>query len=279
MKPGQGSQTAIWVCAARAMAHGRTPVAKFSDPTAYQLLPDDMRVRVDAARAGEPGPESELMARAMLAKRTTMMIARTVEIDDAIRAAPHPQLVILGAGLDGRAWRMTELANTIVFEVDHPDTQRTKQERAGALTQAAREVRFVPVDFTRDSLDAALARAGHDPKVPTTWIWEGVVMYLTRDAIEATLAVIDQRSAPASRLVIAYLQGTVTAPAVSEIVRRAGEPFRTAIQPDEMRALLANYHFRVTRDENASAIARALSDALAEDAQGIDHLRIVTADR
>jgi O-methyltransferase involved in polyketide biosynthesis len=39
-----------------------------------------------------------------------MMVARTVAIDGAIRTAVSSQVVILGAGLDGRAWRMPELA-------------------------------------------------------------------------------------------------------------------------------------------------------------------------
>ena len=30
-----------------------------------------------------------------------------------------------------------------------------------------------------------LAAAGHDPTRPTTWIWEGVVMYLTKAEVEA----------------------------------------------------------------------------------------------
>ena len=49
------------------------------------------------------------------------------------------------------------------------------------------------------------AAAGHDPARATTWIWEGVVMYLTRADIEATLAVVARRSAPGSRLVVLYL--------------------------------------------------------------------------
>ena len=96
-----------------------------------------------------------------------------------MRDAGAPQVVILGAGLDGRAWRMPELRDVTVFEVDHPDSQREKAARAAALLRVAREVRFVPVDFTRDRLDEPLAAAGHDPARPTTWIWEGVVMYLT----------------------------------------------------------------------------------------------------
>src|SRR5207245_167359 len=135
--------------------------------------------------------------------RAQMMAVRTVAIDEEVRAAAAPQVVILGAGFDGRAWRMPELAGTVVFEVDHPDTQRDKVARAAALPRLAREIRFVPVDFTRESLEEKLAAAGHDPARPTTWLWEGVVMYLTRPEIQATLAVVARRSTPGSRLVIA----------------------------------------------------------------------------
>src|SRR4051812_11317299 len=126
MKPGEGSQTAVWVCMARAYAHGRT-IEKFSDPTALALLPDAAREKIEGLRAGTP--LADPMEAMMLEGRTSMMIARTVEIDDAIRAAAHPQVVILGAGLDGRAWRMPELRDVRVFEVDHPDTQREKRAR------------------------------------------------------------------------------------------------------------------------------------------------------
>ena len=50
------------------------------------------------------------------------------------------------------------------------------RSRVASLKQAARDVRFVPVDFTRDRLDDALADAGHGKERQTTWIWEGVVM-------------------------------------------------------------------------------------------------------
>ena len=70
-----------------------------------------------------------------------------------MRETDARQVVILGAGLDGRAWRMPELRAAVVFEVDHPDTQREKVARAAALVRVAREVRYVPVDFTRDRLD------------------------------------------------------------------------------------------------------------------------------
>lgn len=169
MKPGTESQTAVMVAAARAAAHDRTDVGAFADPTALALLPADVRHRVEQYRANVPpdGMRARLQ-RHLLEGRAKLMIPRTVAIDAEIRAAASPQLVLLGAGLDGRAWRMPELADTIVFEVDHPDSQRRKRERAAALAPTAREIRFVPVDFTRDRLDEALAAAGHDPARATT---------------------------------------------------------------------------------------------------------------
>ena len=108
-----------------------------------------------------------------------VMVPRTLAIDEAVTAKLSSQLVILGAGLDGRAWRLKELADVDVFEVDHPASQADKQSRLGRLEPTARSVRFVPVDLSRDSLGDALTAAGHDRTIGTTWICEGVVSYLT----------------------------------------------------------------------------------------------------
>ncbi len=197
MRAGRASQTAVLVCTGRAIAdHGG---GSFRDPTAMALLPAPTRAALQRFFDGQPpiGWRERLMRRSLV-RRGPPMEARTAAIDEAVGEAHTPQLVILGAGLDGRAWRMSELRDTVVFEVDHPDTQRDKRARVTSLTQTAREVRFVPVDFTRDRLDDALAHAGHDPQRPTTFIWEGVVMYLTPAEIEATLDVVARRSTPGS---------------------------------------------------------------------------------
>src|SRR4051812_44328437 len=115
MEPGRPSRTAVMVCSWRALAQGRTYTPLFDDPTALRLLPESERLLVEAQRrAGAPRTFREKFAEV----RAQMMVARTVEIDQAIRAAVTPQLVVLGAGLDGRAWRMSELAPARVFEVD-----------------------------------------------------------------------------------------------------------------------------------------------------------------
>ncbi|MFO0595054.1 MAG: class I SAM-dependent methyltransferase [Myxococcaceae bacterium] len=275
MKPGTESQTAVMVAAARAAAHGRTSVGRFADPTVLTLLPHDARQRVEQLRSGAtPHGLRERLGRKMLEGRVKMMVPRTVAIDDAIRAAAAPQVVILGAGLDGRAWRMPELADATVFEVDHPDSQRRKQERAATLTPTARELRFVPVDFTRDRLDTALAAAGHDATRPTTWVWEGVVMYLERADIEATLRVLRERSAPGSHLVILYTSPSLVRKFAGLVLGLLGEPFRSAFTARQMRGLLHGFGFEVAHDDDLATLAQRLAS---EPSSLFKDVRLVTA--
>lgn len=185
------------------------------------------------------------------------VVGRTNAIDEVVRTHPAPQLVILGAGLDARAHRMTELSETTVFEVDHPSTQAYKRPRAERLPVLARAVRYVAVDFERDDLGERLEATGHDASEPTTWIWEGVTMYLTRDAAVATLATIAARSANGSTLVLTYATpelsvGSRVVRAARPLVRPAfgllGEPLRFLVTPEDMAALVRAHGFEVERD-------------------------------
>lgn len=280
MKQGRSSKTAEYVCMGRALAHGRLAPERFDDPTALALLPDEVQRQVQRERAGsEPRSLRERLAREYHRTQAMMMVPRTVAIDDAIRAAASPQLVILGAGLDGRAWRMPELRNVSVFEVDHPDSQREKRERAKRLAPVSCDIRFVPVDFERDALAGALAAAGHDETRPTTWVWEGVVMYLSRNDIEATLAVVERRSAPGSRLVVVYHVPALILKAVGLLLRRLGEPLRSAMKPQQMRALLLKYGFSVLADHDLPSIGLTLSPEIGRAAERVRHMHLVTAER
>jgi methyltransferase (TIGR00027 family) len=280
MKPGQASQTAVLVCVARAIAHEAGLAQGFDDPTAITLLPEKSRELVEAHRRGPPRSLRGRFRYEFMVARAAMMAVRTVVVDDAVRAVRSPQVVILGAGLDGRVWRMPELHDAVVFEVDHPDTQREKRARIGSLQPKAREVKFVPVDFTRDDLAERLEAAGHDPSQPTTWIWEGVVMYLTLAEVEATLRVVAARSAPESRLVIVYIApGNWLVPLVALVVRRLGEPFRSRLRADEMKTLLSRYGFEAVSDENLPEAAKRVAPAAVKSSRRVSHLRTVIADK
>ena len=268
--PDEASRTAILVCEGRAVAQGRLAVGRFDDPTAMRLLREDERGPVLLARSGTaPKAWRDRIDFEMLRANAEVMVPRTVAIDDAVSERPAAHLVILGAGLDGRAWRMPGLATVDVFEVDHPASQRDKRDRVGELQPLARSLRFVPVDFTGDDLDGALAAAGHDTSAATTWVWEGVVPYLTPAEVQATARVVSRRSAPGSRLVINY-----QAPAVSAKIGRrlaglltalagradplAREPQQSAWTPAAMRDLLSGHGFAVVRDDDLLSVAEGL---------------------
>jgi len=278
MKAGHESKTAVHVCMGRALADGDPTLPGFSDATAFVLLPDEAQRRVESVRS-ESNPRGLRRAseHGYLLHQSKITAVRTQVIDDAVREASAAQLVILGAGLDGRAWRMPELADVVVFEVDHPDSQREKRKRVESLGQSAREVRFVPLDFAQGDLERALSAAGHDPSRPTTWLWEGVVMYLTRPAIEATLSVIARRSALGSSLTVLYHSPALILHLVGSIVRWLGEPLRSSFSPEALRALLGGYGFQVVRDRSVAEVGRVLSPELAAATKVAAHLRIVTA--
>lgn len=280
MEKGRSSKTAELVCMGRAMAHGVLAPGRFADPTALVLLPDGAAREVRNEREGRAAQGLKARVRQQyLRTQAMMMAARTVAIDDAVRAAGSAQVVILGAGLDGRAWRMPELRDVSVFEVDHPDSQRDKRERVQKLDAVSLDIRFVPVDFEHDALGQALAHAGHDETRTTTWIWEGVVMYLTLRDIEATLAVIQRRSVPGSRLVIVYHVPALVLKVVGLLLKRLGEPLRSAFRPEQMRALLEKYGFRVSADQDLSSVGFSLSPEIGKAAGRVRHMHVVTAER
>jgi methyltransferase (TIGR00027 family) len=250
VKADRPSRTAHFVALGRAVADaGLSHVPDFHDPTAPIFLSEkgerNLAKTVHAAREGKRGIGLE-MARVM----ADMMALRTAAIDTAVRdaiAGGATQLVILGAGYDGRAWRMPELAGVKVFEVDHPATQSDKRTHLAELPPATGTVSFVSMNFELESLDTVLDRAEHNRSSPTCWIWEGVVMYLTRDVMRATLAGIAGRSAPGSTLIVNY--HTVHRQLFARLMfRLIGEPQISAWTQEEMAADLRSVGFVVHED-------------------------------
>ncbi len=188
---------------------------------------------------------------------------RTVIFDRAITSSlPLAQLVILGAGLDSRAWRLNGLEQTIVFEVDHPSTQAWKRERAAAFPHRAKDVRFVATDFQQNTLAPLLQSAGYDPAKPAFWLWEGVTMYLSGDAVSANLATFASLSAPGSRLALTYLRKDGARVPRSVFLALLGEPVRSAYSPEEMADLARRHGWRRTSDSGIEDWIREMTPGL-----------------
>jgi methyltransferase (TIGR00027 family) len=270
VETGRASRTAVIVCQGRAAADGRLAPQRFRDPVAGTLLyPDELWV-VDRVRAGNPPSGwSARSAYELVRSSAEVVVPRSVAIDDAIRERRNPQLVIVGAGLDTRAWRMDELAAVDVFEMDHPATQQDKRARIGDREPTSRWVRFVPIDFTRDRIDEALGAAGHQTVLPTTWVWEGVVPYLSRAAATATVQHIGMLSAPGSRLVVNYQApapiaelGRLAVHVVTLLARQrspwSDEPRRSTWSAAAMAKLVSLGGFTVGRDDDLLSLAQQL---------------------
>ena len=250
MKADRPSRTANFVALGRALADaGLSHVPDFHDPTARVFLND--RGKRSLAKVEGVAQQGKGSVRLESARVMADLIAlRTATIDGAVRdalAAGARQLVILGAGYDGRAWRIAELAGVKVFEVDHPATQADKRARATELPPPKGILSFVSIDFEHESLDTVLGPAGHDASLPTCWIWEGVVMYLTREAMLSTLAGIAGRSARGSTLIVNY--HTAHRRWLARLIfRLIGEPQISAWTPEEMAADLRSVGFIVRED-------------------------------
>jgi methyltransferase (TIGR00027 family) len=97
------------------------------------------------------------------------------------------QLVILGAGFDTRAFRLPKGTRVRAFEVDVPKTQAIKREGLAKAGIDSTGVTFVAADFEQEDWLKRLIDAGFDPDQPALFLWEGVTMYLDREAVETTL--------------------------------------------------------------------------------------------
>ena len=149
----------------------------------------------------------------------------------ALGAAPGAQVVLLGAGLDSRAWRCTPPAgaplSAAVFEVDRADVlvsrstprlllpRRISRARAQAAKAAvftampggtppltlAKRYAAVAADLCSEDWAASLRAAGHAPDIPTVWLLEGLLYYMPEAAVAALLRGCAAASAPGSALV------------------------------------------------------------------------------
>ena len=245
---------------------------------AHLLVDSEPRIFADSLAALLLGDEAETYLRyhrehgdhPLLAGTRAQATCRSRFTEDQLALAAArgtAQYVILGAGLDSFACR-SELAGRLrVFEVDHPATQQRKR----ALLAAARlaeppTLTWVPVDFEKDELIASLTAAGLDPAAPAFVSWLGVTMYLTAEAIGATLASLS-RLAPGSELVTDYMltadlrdaDGASYADLVMPDSERRGEPWLSFFTPEQMTGLLTSHGFTGVRDvRQRDAVSAAL---------------------
>jgi methyltransferase (TIGR00027 family) len=181
------ASTAHWTAAVRGREHTR-PDRLIDDPWA-------------AALAGQEGAE-------WIAQRsegsTVPIVLRTRYFDDFLARITQQdgirQVVLLAAGLDTRAFRLTWPAGTRLFELDQPAVLEHKEQvmrNAGAEPACERKV--IEMDLT-SSWEAALLDADFDPLQPSGWLLEGFLFYLPSESVTRILDQVTSLAAPGSWL-------------------------------------------------------------------------------
>ena len=250
----KSSQTADYTCFSRGCAtREHDPRFRGPDTMAELLFPPKARLMLNIAplrkfimrRMFPPGMHEYVFA------RTKVMDAAFVEALEARFA----QIVLLGAGFDTRALRFAgRNRGTKIFELDAPTTQRSKIDilRKKKITLPAGLI-FAPIDFDREEITDVLARAGFQTGQRSLFLWEGVTMYLTLQAVDKTLDFVHRSSAPGSRVAFDYIYASVLRQENRyygeqrgfEMVARVGEGWTFGLEEDEIGPFLAKRGFEL----------------------------------
>jgi methyltransferase (TIGR00027 family) len=267
MDEGRASRTAIATAYFRAHHYEHANPKIFEDSLAGVLLRVQEReglekfflerlATLNPGLAGSCADRATLVGHAL--RGLVVVLARARYTEDRLAEAIRDgvlQYVVIGAGLDTFALRRPDLQDRLrIIEIDHPATQASKRLRIGdaGLTPPP-NLHFAPADLEKESIAEVLSRAPYDPAQPAFFSWLGVTMYLTEDAIGATLRSLRSAAAAGSQLVFDYLDRAVLAPenqsatrsSIFETVRRIGEPMIFGFDPSALGAELAAQGFRL----------------------------------
>ncbi|MBK7518873.1 MAG: class I SAM-dependent methyltransferase [Gammaproteobacteria bacterium] len=196
------------------------------------------------------------------------ILARARFIEDLVEeqvASGVGQYVLLGAGLDSFAQRKPKLASQLrVFELDQPESQEWKRQRLLATGFGiADHLKLVPVDFEAgNNLLERLVASGFDAKRPAVVTSTGVSMYLTKDAIMATLRQI-ATFASGSTFVMSFLcpiemldpEIRIGVERAAEGARASGTPWISFFKPNEIMALAREAGFENVQHVSAADLA------------------------
>ncbi|MEH6375668.1 SAM-dependent methyltransferase [Streptomyces sp. KLMMK] len=191
------SYTSQWTAAARALESERSD-ALFNDPLARAL----------AAPRG-----FELLDHYGGGGLVEFVAVRTRYLDDAINdlvGSGIRQVVLIAAGMDTRAYRLSLPDDVTVFEVDHQALIDEKEKRLAQLGSPAPTVKLqrVGADLAGD-WSASLRAAGFDPSLPTLWIPEALLFFLTEEQSATLMRTFAANSAPGSWVSVDILSRTL----------------------------------------------------------------------
>ena len=191
-------KTALWVAMVRAHESTR-PDRLFDDPYARAFVEAEPvefpEAPVDEAELAALGPLASLGARFYVSG-----VIRTRFFDDYLIAAGCPQVVLLAAGLDTRAFRLAWPEGTRLFEIDLPEVIEFKNSVLDSRAAVPRCDRVAVAADLREDWAGSLTAAGFDDRVPAAWLAEGIMLYLTGGQARRLLTTVTALAEPGSQI-------------------------------------------------------------------------------
>jgi methyltransferase (TIGR00027 family) len=237
--------TACWTAAARALESIRED-RLFNDPWATSLAGEE-----GAAWVAGRSPDS-----------LAPMILRTRYFDDFLLRVTREntilQVVLMAAGLDTRAYRLSWPAETSVFELDQPEVLQEKERILRSMTATPScKRRTIGVDLLAGSWKEALVKAGFEPGQPSAWLLEGFFFYIPSEDIIRLLDVVTSLSASDSWLGFDTINSlTLTSPITRpwiEMQAKSGAPWIGSL--DDPVGFMATREWKATLSQAGAADA------------------------
>lgn len=123
--------------------------------------------------------------------------------------------IFLLVGMDARAYRLSCLKDSNVFEVDFPEVLQTKATLLQAASSApgdqhpvltANSLSRVAADIRENDWLEKLQTSGFEPKINTVWVLEGIIYYLPHSqAMEVLKVIADNRNSAQTVLLADFM--------------------------------------------------------------------------
>lgn len=250
----KASRTAAYTCFARGCAtREKDPRFRGPDYMAEVMFPPMARFSLNFP------PLRKILMRQMFPPGIyEYVLARTKVMDlafvDALKTG-FKQIVLLGAGFDTRALRFADRNHgTKVIELDVAVTQQPKIEILHRKhIRLPRELIFASIDFDKEDIYEVLSKAGYQQGQKSLFLWEGVTMYLSAQAVDGTLNFIRSSAAPGSRVAFDYIYASVLRrenryygeQGIFETVSKTGEGWTFGLEDGIIEAFLAERGFEI----------------------------------
>ncbi len=250
----KSSRTAAYTCFARGCAtREKDPRFRGPDYMAEVMFPPLARLSLNFS------PLRKFLMRQMFPPGIYEYVLARTKVMDAVfmeaLEARLAQIVLLGAGFDTRALRFADRnRGTKVIELDVSTTQQPKIEilRRKKIT-LPQELIFAPIDFDKEDIFEVLSKVGYQAGQKSLFLWEGVTMYLSAQAVDGTLNFIRSRAAPGSRVAFDYIYASVLRrenryygeQGIFETVSKTGEGWTFGLEDGAVAAFLAERGFEI----------------------------------